>query len=328
MTKKELQDDIKSWPWFSDISDRKESKIEIPEKELHHFLNSTELYTASKTLSQVVGCLYLEQQNAPPEYQEKIGNLLQIHVNKINKSNSLSAENLSDMGLALLIALKTKLLPTQNKVYLTQIDIPLFNVLYKKRLHSLNFENGIWKIILYFRELLISPSEYRTFHTVYYKEYLIYITDEVYRILNEQLKKESLTDFFLITNKTDFALGLWVCHLINDMTVNQVVVNKIKNKMAGYIRQYFTGIPKYEATDIWLLYIWYKVQCDNPENELYFFQWFSRWKQSPAWNTLTIPENYLYQACCRICNEPILNHTCSGSTNLAIHIFTLQNILI
>lgn len=328
MTKKELQENIKSWPWLFDATDKKESIIEIPEKELFHFLNSTEPNTTSKTTSRMMGWLYLALKNDTPEYREKISNSQQIYLEKINKVGSLSAENLSDIGLALLIALKTQLLPRQNKIYLNQIEASLFNILYRKRLHILNFDNGIWKIILYFRELLASPEEYRTFHPVYYKEYLIYIIDEVYRILNEQFKQESLTDFFTTTNnKIDFALGLWVCQLISDMEVNQVMVEKIKNEMSGYIRQYFTETSKYEVADIWLLYIWHKVQNDVPENELYFFQWFARWKQNPEWNKLTVPENYLYQECCRICNEPVLSHVCTESIGLAIYIFTLQNIL-
>ncbi len=328
MTKKELQEDIKSWPWLFNVTDKKESKIEIPEKELYHFLNSAESDTALKSISRMMGWLYLALRNDNPEYQEKIGNLQQIYLEEINKVDSLSAETLSDTGLALLIALKTQLLPVQNKIYLNQIEVSLFNILYRKRLHSLNFDNGIWKIILYFRELLASPEEYRTFHPVYYKEYLIYAIDEVYRILNGQSKKESLTDFFATTNnKIDFTLGLWVCHMISDMGVNQVMVEKIKNKMSGYIRQYFTGTSKYEVADIWLLYIWNKVQSDVPENVLYFFQWFARWKQNSEWDKLTIPENYLYQECCRICNEPALNHVCTEGFDLAIRIFTLQNIL-
>lgn len=292
-------------------------------------MEQIKIATILKPISQIIGWLYLGQNENHPQYQEKISHLLKSYIEKINNRSIVFSESLSDIGLMLMLTLKKQILPEQYKIYLNNIDSLLLDSLYKKHLQILNFENGIWKIILYFRELLLSPQKYRYYNIIYYKECLIYILDETYCLLNKNDYPEKDATMIALSskNKKDCALSLWVCYSLNNININQITLNKIEKKISDYIQSYFTQTTDRKTVDIWLLYIWYKVKHENPRDELYFYRWFAEWKQNTKLESLTIPENYLYQECCRICDESSLFKNCSGDIESAFDIFMLQEIL-
>lgn len=304
MTRSELQEYIKTWEWVSRQQAERTYSCILPVKDLVKCLEYWEtasgqnvgLYDGKAGLA--LGWMTLANQTGNQEYYGRACDFLEQIQQRIAGQNFLEEqiEDLAGVGIACLNLMKNSNATGYCRNIIRHIDMFLFGYLMQKSLQGQKLNSYI-DLCLYFLNQTTTEKGYCVYNEIYYKELLVFTSDELNRFLEEELDcrikgLETLAE----KDIKELSISLWALNVLAQSKINQECIKKTYHRLDVFIENYLGQVIIWKTEDIWLLYAYSKI-AGIPERKLHLRLWLEDWARNHAGKKVT----WLYKCFYNIC---------------------------
>lgn len=205
-------------------------------------------------------------------------------------------EDLAGVGIACLNLMKNSNATKCCRDIIRHIDMFLFGYLMQKNLKGQKL-NSYVNLCLYFLYQATTGKGYCVYNEIYYKELLVFTSDELIRFLKEESdcrikSQEALTE----KDIKKLSISLCTLNVLAQSKINQECIKKTYHRLDVFIENYLGQVVIWKTEDIWLLYAYSKI-AGMPESKLHLRLWLEDWARNHAGKKVT----WLYKCFYNIC---------------------------
>lgn len=308
MTRGELKKYIDTWPWKTTIKKKNSKRTIVTCKQVTELLEKIKIKTPQLGLYDGITGVALElmwlfEKTNKITYQEQAHFLLNELTKKVQAKN-VSQDLLAGIGRGVLFMLNQYKISFDHKYLLETIDGLLFDFLYLKQMNDLSKKNGIVGIVSYFLDVITKGQPYRAYASVFYEEYLIYLTDEMGRLLHEKYAVINNSDLMRsCLNSKEIADCLLIYEKLKNISVNQEAISRNRQDLIYFSERYLNISPVYTTDDIWILYAYIRISGNDSQCKNEYHKWLEKWCYKRRFQDCSFIQIYLYQFCLNRGNE-------------------------
>lgn len=317
MTRNELQEYIKNWNWVPQQQTEQIFSCTLPAKDLAKCLEYWEtvsgqnigLYNGKAGLA--LGWMILAKKTDNKEYYRRGCDFLEQIRQSVTEQNFLKeyVKDLAGVGMACLAIMRNLNVTERDWNIIYNIDMFLLGYLMRKNLQEQEL-NFCVDLCLYFLYQITPGKGCCIYNEIYYKELLVFVSDELNRLLKEILE-------FRIKEQEELAeedikrlsISLWILKILTRTEVNQECTKRTYNRLSVFIENYLGQVVVWKTEDIWLLYAYNKT-VETPENKLHLRLWLKGWVEEHAEKKVAWLYKCFYCICIKDFEADDLNVAC------------------